>query len=65
MTEETQLLQDAAFEIKSLRRQNDLMSARLQMFDAIMLLLHTEPAHQSQGMSPDIVAQIEKYIQGK
>lgn len=59
------MLQQAATEIKSLRRQNELMAARLEVFDKCMLLLHTPPAYPSQGMSPDLVWQIEKYVASK
>lgn len=62
MSEEQQMLQQAASEIKSLRRQNELMAARLEVFDKCMLLLHTPPAYPSQGMSPDLVWQIEKHL---
>lgn len=63
MTREIELLNEAAFEIKILRRQNELMKARLDMFDAINMMLHTEVARQSQGMSPDVVWAIEKFIE--
>lgn len=56
------LLQQAAAEIKSLRQQNQLMSARLDMFDSVMAVLHTDVARKSQGMSPDLVWAIEKYL---
>lgn len=60
---ELELLQYAATEIKSLRRQNELMNARLEMFDNMMAVLHTTPASKyNGGMSPDIVYEIDKYI---
>ena len=62
MSQEQQMLQEAANEIKSLRRQNELMAARLEVFDKCMMLLHTSPAYQSQRMSPDLVWQIEKHL---
>lgn len=62
MTQEQLLLKSAAEEIKSLRRQNELMSARLDMFDRIFVLLHTSPSYPGQGMSVDIVWEIEKHI---
>lgn len=62
MEKSIQLLKDAAFEIQILRRQNELMSARLEMFDSINAILHTEVAHKSQGFSPDLVHEIDKFI---
>jgi len=58
--EETKhLFRKAVEEIRSLRRQNELLSARTEMFDAVMCLLHTKPAVQTQGMGLDVVAEIE------
>jgi hypothetical protein len=62
MTEELSLLRSAAYKITDLKRQNEIMSARLEMFDNMMSLLHTMPASRGQGMEPDLVYQIEKYI---
>lgn len=57
------LLKDAAFEITVLRNENRIMKARLDMFDMIMTTLHTEPARQSQGFSPDVLAAINKHLE--
>ncbi len=65
MKTEIELLKNAAMEIKILRRQNELKSARLDMFDSVMKLLHTKPAMESQGMSPDLVWEIEKFIESQ
>jgi hypothetical protein len=60
---EKELLQRALSEIKSLRNRNQLMAARLDMFDAVMSALHGQPARENSGlMSPDIVYEIEKAI---
>jgi hypothetical protein len=61
--QEKELLERALVEIKGLRRQNELMNARLSMFDAVMSALHGQPAtEQRGGMSPDIAYEIEKRI---
>jgi hypothetical protein len=62
MTEEQQLLQSASIEIKQLRNENQLMSARLDTFDSIMLLFRTEPNYGNRGMTEDLVWKIEKYL---
>ena len=62
MIRELQLLEQAAFEIKVLRRQNEIMSARLDMFDSINAMLHAQIATRSVGESPDLVWEIEKHI---
>lgn len=63
MERELELLKQATSEIKMLRGQNQLMSARLDMFDNMMSVLHTDVARKSQGMSPDLVWEIEKFIE--
>lgn len=65
MPEEIELLKQAASEIKSLRRKNELMEARLDMFDTINMMLHSQPATRSVGMSEDLVWTIEKFILSK
>ncbi len=58
------LLTRAEDHILNLRRQNELMSARLDMFDAMTQLLHTKPSTQNHcGMSPDLVYEIRKSIE--
>lgn len=62
MTQEIELLKSASVEIKNLRRQNELMEARLDMFDNMMAVLHTPIAQKNRGMSPDLVWEIDKFI---
>ena len=60
---EKELLQRALSEIKGLRNRNELMAARLDMFDAVMSALHGKPAYNERGlMHPDIVYEIEKAL---
>jgi len=66
MNTEIQLLQEASAEIKTLRRQNELMAARLEVFDTMMRLFHTSPNYGNNGMMhPDIVYQIDKHIESQ
>lgn len=65
MNEEIQTLKESVEEIKTLRSQNELMGARLDMFDTMTALLHTQVASRNQGMAPDLVYQIEKHIASK
>lgn len=61
--DEKELLIRALSEIKGLRSRNEIMTARLDMFDAVMSALHGKPAHQTTGMMhPDIVYEIEKHL---
>lgn len=63
MDEQQTLLQYALNEINSLREQNKIMSARLEVFDTMMRLFHTTPNYGGNGlMSPDIAWQIGKYL---
>lgn len=61
-SQEQQLLKSAANEIMVLRTDNHNMRLRLDMFDQLMILFNTKPEYQSQGMSPDLVWEIEKHI---
>lgn len=54
----------ASEEIKQLRHQNQLMAAKLEVYDGLMLLFRTEPNHQEHGMMhPDIMYELNKYIE--
>lgn len=64
MTTEQSLLQESVYEIKRLRKDNELMNARLTMFDSMMMMLHTTPAYKGQGMcAEDLVYKIEKQLE--
>ncbi len=63
MNDQTSLLQGAINEIRQLRNQNQIMGARLQMFDDMMLLLRTPPNIPGRGCSPDIIYDLEKQIE--
>lgn len=56
------LLKRASSEIKSLRNQLQIANARLEMFDAIQAMLHTEVARKGLGMSEDVLFEIEKHL---
>jgi len=56
------ILKNAASEINQLRQANNLMGARLDMFDKMMSLFQTAPFQQGQGYSPDIVYDINKLV---
>ena len=62
MEEVIEMLKEANFEIRALRRQNELMKARLDMFDSINAILHTQVAMQPECMSPDLCYKIDKFI---
>lgn len=61
-SEKELLLESAAAEIKQLRHHNGLMSARLQMFDDVMLLFRTPPMYSTHGMTEDLVYRIEQHL---
>lgn len=61
--ETKELLERALSEINSLRRQNEFMAARLDMFDAVMSALHGKPAlHEGGFMHPDISREIKSHL---
>ncbi len=62
VTQELSLLKSAVSEINQLRNQNKVMSARLEMFDNVMLLFRTNTDRGGMCSSPDIVWEIESYF---
>lgn len=61
--ENLELLQRAKTEIAALRKENQIMAARLGVFDDMMMLLKATPIYPSYGgMSPDIIYEIDKAI---
>lgn len=62
ISQKNDLLKAASAEIKDLRRQNDLMKARLNMFDDMMLLIRTSPTYPSQGYSEDLAWAIDNHL---
>lgn len=55
-------IQEAQHEIRSLRQSNQILQARAEVFDGMMLLFTSQPNFRTQGMSPDVVYVLEKYI---
>lgn len=64
MSKELGLLKMAALEIRQLRNKNEIMKARLDMFDDCVALLSARVERGSMGMSPDFLWEIEKHIEG-
>jgi len=65
MEEEIRLLKYASNEIKSLRNQNNLMAARLDVFDKCILLLTANTQSSGMVMSPDLAWEIDKFVSSK
>lgn len=62
-TDETiSTMREAQHEIQGLRRSNEVLSAKVEVFESMMCLLHTQPATRSMGASPDVVFALEKRI---
>lgn len=56
------LLIDAHEEIQSLRRQNEILTAKVEVMDLFGLALRTVPMHGMRGMAPDVAWQLQKAI---
>lgn len=65
MENKNSLLLEAAEEITSLRNKNSLMTARLDMFDQLMQLFHTQPRYADRGMGEDVVWKIKQLIEAE
>lgn len=62
MTDLEELLTNASNEIRSLRRRNELLSAKVEMIDLFALVFHTRPASPSAGYAPDVVFALSRKI---
>ena len=58
----TQVLTGAKNEIVYLRRRNEIMSAKLEVFDSMMMLLKARIVEQGCAHSPDICHDIDQMI---
>lgn len=62
--EEQELLKMALGEIQQLRHENQIMRARLQMFDSMMSVFNADPGgDRIGGMHPDIVHELQKRLE--
>lgn len=55
-----QILIEAKHEITTLRRQNEILRAKVEVMDLFACVLHTQPATREQAMCVDIVYELEK-----
>ncbi|MDB5522804.1 MAG: hypothetical protein JWM58_567 [Rhizobium sp.] len=55
-----ELLEKASAEIRMLRRQNELLAARVEVMDLFACVLHTRPAGVSMGASEDIAWALDR-----
>lgn len=56
------LLTEASHEIKSLRRRNEILSAKVEVFDSLMCLLNTSPAQRENLAAVDIAWQLDEAV---
>lgn len=57
------LLQSAANEIRALRRENEILNAKVEVMELFACTLHTSPARKNLGaMHPDVLYQLTEKI---
>jgi hypothetical protein len=56
------LLTSAMHEILQLRRQNEILAAKVEVMDLFACVLNSEPARRSQGMAVDVAWVLQKQI---
>lgn len=61
MNRTIELLHDAKHEINSLRRRNEILSAKVEVMDLLACFLHTQPATREQGMTIDVAYELERH----
>lgn len=57
------LLISARAEILELRRQNEILAAKVETMELFATVFRTQPNYNSQGMSVDVAWQLSKEIQ--
>ena len=62
MTELERALRMARDEITRLRRENEILHAKVEVMDLFACVLHTTPARNSQGMAEDAAWLLGKQI---
>ncbi len=60
MNEIAMLMENAAHEIRDLRRRNEVLAAKVEMIDLFSLVFRTRPDYPSVGAAPDVVWELEK-----
>jgi hypothetical protein len=55
-------LTEAIHEIQSLRRRNEVLSAKVEMIDLFACVLHSKPAERTNGASVDIAWFLQKEV---
>lgn len=57
------LLLDARHEITDLRRQNEILGAKVEVMELFACVLHTRPAGRGGGAAPDVAWAIDRAIE--
>lgn len=57
-----ELLEEATREILALRRQNEILNAKVEMIDLFACVLFTKPQQQSVGGAPDVAWALQQKI---
>lgn len=60
MTPMQELLLNAKSEIMMLRRENEILRAKVEVMDLFAVVLHTEPARSGRGVAPDVAWALQK-----
>lgn len=61
--EDKRTMQQAAEEIRQLRRENEILGAKVEVMELFGLVFRTQPNYGNRGMSEDVVWKIERAIE--
>lgn len=61
--EDKRTMQLAAEEIRQLRRENEILGAKVEVMELFGLTLRTQPNYGGRGMSEDVVWKIERTLE--
>lgn len=61
--EQKEIAVDAIREIRSLRRENELLRARVETMELFAVVLNTKPSYREHGASIDVAWKLEQEIE--
>ncbi len=62
MSDNQNTVETAIKEIRRLRRENELLSAKVEVMDLFACVLHTKPASNTQGYGEDVAWHLQKML---
>lgn len=56
-------IKESQHTIRDLRRTNEVLGAKVEVFESMMLLFTSQPNFRNQQLSPDVVYALDKHVE--